>query len=55
MGSATVAALWGTCMEKMQAILMAQRIPSRHSEATSVSSQSWRPTLKAARKGVHAS
>lgn len=29
-----------TCMEKMQAIRMAQRIPSRHSEATSVSSQS---------------
>lgn len=29
-----------TCMEKMQAIRMAQRIPSRHKEATSVSSQS---------------
>lgn len=44
-----------TCMEKIHAILMAQRIPSRHREATSVSSQSCRPTLKAARKGVHAS
>lgn len=44
-----------TCMQKMHAILMAQRMPSRHSEATSVSSQSCRPTLKAARNGVHAS
>lgn len=29
-----------TCMEKMHAILIAQRIPSRHRDATSVSSQS---------------
>lgn len=43
-----------TWMEKMHAILIAQRMPSRHSDATSVSSQSWRPTLKAARNGVHA-
>lgn len=43
-----------TCMEKMHAILIAQRIPSRHRDATSVSSQSWRPTLKAARNGVQA-
>ena len=43
-----------TCMLKMQAILMAQRMPSRHSEATSGSSQSCSPTLYAASKGVHA-
>lgn len=42
-------------MLKMQAILMAHRMPSRHSEATSGSSQSCSPTLKAASKGVHAS
>lgn len=44
-----------TCMLKMQAILMAHRMPSRHSEATSGSSQSCSPTLNAASKGVHAS
>lgn len=44
-----------TCMLKMQAILMAQRIPSRHRDATSGSSQSCSPTLKAASRGVHAS
>ncbi len=44
-----------TWMVKMHAILIAQRIPSRHRKATSVSSQSCRPTLNAARKGVHAS
>lgn len=42
-------------MLKMQAILMAHRMPSRHSEATSGSSQSCSPTLNAASKGVHAS
>ena len=42
-------------MLKMQAIRMAQRIPSRHSVATSGSSQSCSPTLKAASRGVHAS
>lgn len=41
-------------MLKMQAILMAQRMPSRHSEATSGSSQSCSPTLNAASNGVHA-
>jgi len=41
-------------MLKMQAILIAHRIPSKQSEATSVSSQSCKPTLNAARKGVHA-
>ena len=44
-----------TCMLKMQAILMAHRMPSRHREATSGSSQSCSPTLNAASKGVHAS
>lgn len=44
-----------TCMPKMHAILMAQRMPSRHSDATSWSSQSCRPTLKAASRGVQAS
>lgn len=44
-----------TCMLKMQAILMAHRMPSRHSEATSGSSQSCSPTLNAASRGVHAS
>lgn len=44
-----------TCMLKMQAILTAHRMPSRHSEATSGSSQSWSPTLNAASRGVHAS
>lgn len=44
-----------TCMLKMQAILIAQRMPSRHREATSWSSQSCKPTLKAASKGVQAS
>lgn len=39
----------------MHAILMAKRMPSRQREATSVSSQSCKPTLNAARKGVHAS
>lgn len=39
----------------MQAIRIAHRIPSKQREATSVSSQSCRPTLNAARKGVHAS
>lgn len=43
-----------TCMLKMQAILMAQRMPSRHREATSGSSQSCSPTLNAASKGVQA-
>ena len=43
-----------TSMWKMQAMRMAQRIPSRHSAAMSWSSQSCRPTLNAARKGVHA-
>lgn len=43
-----------TCMLKMQAILIAQRIPSRHRDATSWSSQSCRPTLNAANRGVHA-
>lgn len=38
----------------MQAILMAHRMPSRHREATSGSSQSCSPTLNAASKGVHA-
>lgn len=42
-------------MLKMQAIRIAHRIPSKQREATSVSSQSCRPTLNAARKGVHAS
>lgn len=42
-------------MLKMEAILMAHRMPSRHREATSGSSQSCKPTLKAASKGVHAS
>jgi hypothetical protein len=41
-------------MLKMHAILIAHLIPSRQREATSVSSQSWRPTLNAARKGVQA-
>lgn len=41
-------------MLKMQAILMAHRMPSRHREATSGSSQSCSPTLNAASKGVHA-
>lgn len=44
-----------TCMLKMQAILMAHRMPSRHSEATSGSSQSCSPTLNAASRGVQAS
>lgn len=44
-----------TCMLKMLAILMAHRMPSRHKEATSGSSQSCSPTLKAASSGVHAS
>lgn len=43
-----------TCILKIQAILIAHRIPSKQRDATSVSSQSWRPTLNAARKGVHA-
>ena len=43
-----------TSMWKMQAMRMAQRIPSRHRAAMSWSSQSCRPTLNAARKGVHA-
>lgn len=38
----------------MQAIRMAQRIPSRHSMAMLESSQSCNPTLKAARNGVQA-
>jgi len=33
---------------------MAQRIPSRHSEAIWALSQSCSPTLKAAKNGVHA-
>lgn len=41
-------------MLKMQAILMAQRMPSRQSEATSGSSQSCSPMLNAASNGVHA-
>lgn len=44
-----------TCMLKMQAILIAQRIPSRQRDATSWSSQSWSPTLNAASRGVQAS
>ena len=39
---------------KMQAILMAHLIPSRQSREISGSSQSWRPTEKAARRGVQA-
>lgn len=42
-------------MLKMLAILMAQRMPSRHRDATSGSSQSCSPTLNAASRGVHAS
>merc|ERR1740123_2338955 len=40
---------------KMQAILIAHLIPSRQSREISGSSQSWRPTEKAARRGVQAS
>lgn len=39
---------------KMHAILIASRIPSRQSVATSGSSQSCNPTENAARKGVQA-
>merc|ERR1719150_2624082 len=39
---------------KMQAILMAHLIPSKQRRDISGSSQSWRPTEKAARRGVHA-
>ena len=41
-------------MWKMQAIRMAQRMPSRHREETSKSSQSCKPTLNEARNGVQA-
>ncbi len=40
-----------TWMVKMHAILIAQRIPSRHRKATSVSSQSCRPTLNCCQEG----
>lgn len=39
-------------MWNIQAMRIAQRMPSRHREAISGSSQSCRPTLKAARNGV---
>lgn len=43
-----------TSIWNIQAIRMAQRIPSRHSVAMLESSQSCNPTLKAARNGVQA-
>jgi hypothetical protein len=43
-----------TSMWNIQEMRMAQRIPSRHRAAMSWSSQSCRPTLNAARKGVQA-
>jgi len=42
-----------TVMWKIQAILIAQRMPSKHNIAISRSSQSCNPTLNAAKNGVH--